>query len=532
MSRHFLALFIASLVFVAPKQVHGFSLLGLRPSWQTPEVGLAPPYDSIVGGVMQIGEGYRFNMPVITYAYDASFLRYFGADGVAAIESAMKVLNGIPTADSMSETLEEFPLNTIRHNATASALSILDLKTTALSLMLEQLGVASPENYVWSIRAHAGIAGIETFSVFNPNFDPVTLQRTPYINGYQYTYNIELARPGEWKAFSSPVDPLGPGFTTVAGYIQASFFGSTAPGRGALLASAPGVYFPALTREDVGTFRYLLSTKNYAVESLLPDVIASTGGAIGVSGGTTGGGGGIGGGGLEAIAAIGGIGGIGRGFSGGSGEPWIPAFSVLAGGIGSANPPWSIVTVSTNVAANGVVVTPLSTGLPRVVNALRPGVGKYQFVQIGYDSILGASTRPYLVTWLDRYITNNATRVQAVARQITVPDFLFSAGDLGVVMATPVLILKSVDGYVDNSALNNVGGVQSADLAGPGIITSGKNLSFSKIGRYYYNRGLGGEPDAFIFGGWGSYDGSTNAPVLYPTGTSIKGVEKLVLGGR
>ena len=520
MSRHFLALFIASLVFMAPRQAHGFSLLGLRPSWQTPEVGLAPPYDSIVGGVMQIGEGYRFNMPVLTYAYDASFLRYFGSDGVAAIESAMKVLNGIPTADSMSQSLEEFPQNTIRHNAVGSALSIIDLKTTALSLMLEQLGVGSPENYVWSIRAHATVNGIEEFSVFNPNFDPVTLSRTAYINGYQYTYNIELTRPGEWKAFSSPVDPLAPAFSTVSGYVQAALFGFTSSGRGASLAFAPGTYFPALTREDVGTFRYLLSTKNYAVESLLPDVVASTGGAIGVSGGTTVGSGGTSGG------------GTGGGSSGGFGEPWSPAFSVLAGGTGSANPPWSIVTVSTNVATNTVVVTPVSTGLPRVVTALRPGVGKYQFVQIGYDSILGASTRPYLVTWLDRYVTNNTTGLQALARRITVPDILFSAGDLGVVVVNPVLVRVTADGYVDNSALNRVGGIQDTFLAGPGIITSGKFINFSKLGRYYFHIGLGGEAAGFYFGGWGSYDGSTNAPVLYPAGTSIKGIEKLVLGGR
>ena len=132
---------------------------------------------------MKLGEAYRFNIPVITYGYDASFLRYFGATGVAAIESAMKVLNDIPAADSMSATLEEFPTITLRHNATASALSIVDLKTTALSFMVEQLGVAAPENVVWSIRAHwTDPAQLDHFSVFNPNYDPVTLQQSSYVN--------------------------------------------------------------------------------------------------------------------------------------------------------------------------------------------------------------------------------------------------------------------------------------------------------------------------------------------------------------
>lgn len=466
---------------------------------------------------MKLGEAYRFNMPVITYGYDASFLRYFGATGVAAIESAMKVLNDIPAADSMSTTLEEFPTVTLRHNATASALSIVDLKTTALSFMVEQLGVAAPENVVWSIRAHwTDPAQLDHFSVFNPNYDPATLQQSSYVNGFQFTYQIFQTDTTQWKAINFPVDPLAPAFTTVANFSQ-SFQGFV--GRGASLAFGFGSYFPALTREDIAAFRYMLSTTNYAVETLLPDVIASTGGAIGVSGGTSVGSGGIGGGSTG-------------GFSGGFGAPWSPVFSVFAGGTGSANPPWSTVTVSTNVATNAVVVTAVTTGLPRVVNALRPGVGKYKFVQIGYDSILGASTRPYLVTWLDRYVTNNTTRVQAVARQMTVPDVLFAAGDLGVINHIPILSLVTADGYIDNSALNRVGGVQDDELAGPGIITSGKQITFSKLGRYYINTEETTEADGFLFNGWGSFDGSTNAPVIYPTGTSLKEIEKLVLGGR
>lgn len=482
----------------------------------TDEVGLTPKYGALVGGPMNLGEAYRFNIPVLTYAYDASFLRFFGANGVAAIESAMKVLNDIPAADSMSATLEEFPTVTLRHNATASALGIRDLKTTTLSFMLAQLGVAAPENFIWSIRAHwTDPNQVDRFSVFNPNFDPVTLQQSSYINGYQFTYRIFQTDTAQWKTINLPVDPLAPAFTTVANFSQDfSTFG-----RGAALANAFGTYFPALTREDIAAFRYMLSTTNYAVETLLPDVIASTGGAIGVSGGTSVGSGGIGGGSTG-------------GFSGGFKEPWSPVFSVFAGGSGSANPPWSTVTVSTNVATNAVVVTQVTTGLPRVVNALRPGVGKYKFVQIGYDSILGASTRPYLVTWLDRYVTNNTTRVQAVARQVTVPDVLFAAGDLGVIDYVPILARETADGYIDNSALNRVGGVQDSGLVGPGIITSGKQITFSKLGRYYLNRGATTEADGFFFGGWGSFDGSTNAPVIFPTGASLKEIEKLVLGGR
>jgi hypothetical protein len=52
------------------------------------------------------------------------------------------------------------------------------------------------------------------------------------------------------------------------------------------------------------------------------------------------------------------------------------------------------------------------------------------------------------------------------------------------------------------------------------------------LGHYYINTGATGQANGFLFGGWGSFDGSTNTPVLFPTGASLKEIEKLVLGGR
>ena len=37
-----------------------------------------------------IGEEYRWNTPLLTYAYDESFLNYFGSNGVVAIENAIR----------------------------------------------------------------------------------------------------------------------------------------------------------------------------------------------------------------------------------------------------------------------------------------------------------------------------------------------------------------------------------------------------------------------------------------------------------
>ena len=62
-----------------------FSLLGPSPasggvngalSWQSTDVGYNT-FGVDIGGPVNLGEEYRWNIPVITYAYDESFLNYF-----------------------------------------------------------------------------------------------------------------------------------------------------------------------------------------------------------------------------------------------------------------------------------------------------------------------------------------------------------------------------------------------------------------------------------------------------------------------
>lgn len=511
MSRHFSALLLIFLVFLAPRPAHGFVLLGNKATWMTAEVGY---YGGDIGGPMYLGEGYRYNMPILTYSYDASFLNYFGGEGVAAVESAMKIINGLTNADLMSDTLAEFQTYSVRHNATAGALGLYDLKTYSLSLLLEQLGVASPERYVWSIRAHHTYPTTplptEAFSVINPNYDPATLRQSAYINDVLYTYQIFTLVGPQWIAGSLPVDLDAPIFSTVAHYTQAAIIPF---GRGDGLVSAPGVYFPRLTREDVAPLRHQLRTQRYAVESLLPDVLASNGRALGVTVGSGG---------------VAGAGGGGLTFTGNS--PWSPVFSVLtttAGGSGTS--PWTPIFSSTNVVGGGTLT--ISNSPPAVVNALRPGVGKVTFVQIGYDSILGSVAKPTSVTWLDRFVTNGVMRIQAVARSITQPDIIFGAADLGVINEQPIFVARG-GSYVDNSALNRAPGAGIGEAAGPGIINGFSNLTFSKIGRYYLNFGAGTQDTGTQAITWGSFDGSTNPIVVYPSGTSVKTIEELVRKGR
>lgn len=72
-------LFIA----LAAINASGFSLLGPYTDWMSRANGYQQPGD--VGGPMDITEGYRWNVPVVTYGFDRSFLDYFGSNGVAAV---------------------------------------------------------------------------------------------------------------------------------------------------------------------------------------------------------------------------------------------------------------------------------------------------------------------------------------------------------------------------------------------------------------------------------------------------------------
>jgi hypothetical protein len=495
-------------------QAKAFSILGSQATWMTASIGYQGNDE---GGPMYLGDGYRWNIPVVTYAFDESFLTYFGSNGVAAVESAIKVLNNLPSADTMSDSLNEFPTYTLRHNRSAEALGLLDLKTYVLSYLITRMGVGAPERWVQSIRQFWTDPGnIQHFSVINLNYDPETWNPTSYINGVQYTYqNVQYAPGDNYTTITYPMDAAAPMFSTVAYYRQA-FLRLRA--QGGQLARAPGVYFPSLTREDVGSIRYLYRTKNFAVESVLPDVVGGT--ITGLSTGTPG----------NSTGTTGG---------GSSDETWAPTYQVAVGG-GSGGTAWSVIvssggTNTTTGTTTGTVGATNSTSF--ISTALRPGIGKVTFAKITWDSLLSDSTKPYAITWTDRYVTNGVIRTQKLSRSVTRPDFLFSAGDAGTVDHIPVIgiHITTGDGFINNSALNRAGvGGAAGEQQGPGIINSFNELFFSKVGRYFLNDiGIGStEDDASIGVSFGSFDGSTNAIIAYPDGASIRALEAQVLRSR
>src|SRR5678810_1115085 len=93
-------------------QAGAFSLIGPYQDLMTFDIGYREPGD--IGGPMDLNEEYRWNVPIVTYGFDQSFVDFFGKDGMTAVESAIKVLNDLPKASKM--VLTNFPTDTRRFN--------------------------------------------------------------------------------------------------------------------------------------------------------------------------------------------------------------------------------------------------------------------------------------------------------------------------------------------------------------------------------------------------------------------------------
>lgn len=471
--------------------VFGFSLLGPFDSWQEPELHYQLPhaletlgdYEKInfgpdIGGPQDLGEEYRWTIPTFYYGVDASFLNYFGLRGKEEIDKAIAILNELPAYSTMSETLEEYPLESHRMNYRASALGIYDLKSQALQTTIEYLGLANPERFTWTLRGRddGGAPRPQfTYLVINRNFDPVTWEPSRYVNGTMYTFRIKVEFGGgvdRSDAQEQLIDPSLQGWTSVAGAYQGIFY----PGAGA--------YYNGLTRDDVGGLRYIYRKDNYNQDEMGPSVF---GGAIG-----------------------------------GGGSPWAP--------------------VTTNAGPTNVVS-------PN--NILRQGVDRIRFIKRDADSLLGTFYTPITNTFTSTYITNGTARVQSLSRALGSVDFIYAAlGNSGAGSGSTLdpLLVKQFVGYVSSQGLLSDGNgstVVNNTLNGPGFMLPPDFNADDGTGDFAGAIGFSKSgPSGTASGGffvnedilvpnfrWGSYDGTTNEPVVYPSGSSIKAIEAQVLGG-
>jgi len=264
-----------------------FSLLGpALPSngadnWQNAVIGYdlayadttlpgGPEYLGDVGGPRNIGEEYRRNVPVIYYTYDTSFLGFFGSNGVAAVDSAAAIMNTITNVDLLD--FSKFPMDSQHFNYEAESLYLTDLKSTALHLFLEQLGLAQPERFTFTLQERILPAGgkcpvDEEYLLVQRNYAFTNtalnqIQYSSYVNNVLYTYEILEACTGPNPlAITEPfsVDPLGDQYTAVADSSYEPFGGLQIGG-----------FYNTLTRDDVAGLQYLMTTNNINWERATP----------------------------------------------------------------------------------------------------------------------------------------------------------------------------------------------------------------------------------------------------------------------
>jgi len=419
----------AACLIVSTVRTSAFALLGPVQPWMQVTNGVILPDD--IGGPMALNCEYRWNVPVVTYGFDQSFLDYFGTNGVAAVESAIKILNDLPPASSL--VLTNFPL--ISRSSKTTAASFFDLKSETLSRLLEQLGLApplrntfvvhdwNPIGFNWNssslIFTISGMPltfesapvgfdpwqqntfpGMITNYVTGFNFDPETLAPCSFVNNAEYFGNIYCGTAGRYIDLQVlRVDPVALADTGVADY---SFL--------------TGDYYSSLTRDDVGGLRYLLAATNLNYETLLPDVHG--------------------------------------------------------------------------VDANGFVN-----------GAWRPGVDKMTFVPQPTGS-LPDTYRLLTNVFTDTYVVNGMVKQQQLQRVTTRPDFLFTTGN--------DFARTGTTNWLNNAGLNS-----NPTGAGPGVIQPPVVITFQKLGGFFFSI----EQEEFakdnsVF--FGSFDGSTNEPVVYP----------------
>ncbi len=462
MRRHLQLLTLALLAAVAgTRPAAAFALLGPFEDWQTADIYYQTTdptgiYGEDIGGPQNLGEEYRYNVPVLYYAFDFSFLDYFGQKGVEAVDAAIKVFNDLPPVSTLSSNLLEFPLNTQRINFRAQSLQLLDIKTSVMSILIEELGLAHAERFVWTLRFRELPGGAECpfyeYDIIKRNFDPINWFPSSFVNGTMYTYIIITTcpeAPDRSEVFEEPVNPLSVTHTSVS-----AFFGIQSGG-----------FRTGLTRDDVGGLRYLYHPNNRNQETFTAGTLF----------GATGGGG-----------------------------AWSPVFPLP----GDTNTP----------AANNSFV--------------RLGVDKVRFQKTAYESLFGNVYPGATNDYTARVLINGSQRDIRARRILNAPDILFTAGDQlngGLTRTAPP--------YLPTPLVGGAGGTN-----GPGIveITTGNvnaniSISLNKIGILFQQgfgtflrQNQGVQAQQFV---WGSFDGSTNEPTIYPDYLSIQQLEQFVSGG-
>lgn len=645
--------FLACVAGVVP-MASGFALLGpVNEAYQVGNIGYNLTGD--IGAPKNYAEEFRLNRPVMYYSCDDAFVNFFGPEGLSAIDSAFAILNQLTNVSSYSADLSDIPLESLRVNYQAQALSLLDIKSLTLTALVERMGLAEPERWVWCLhnrylRPNTQCPEGEEYDVIKRNFDPVLtgptqVQYSSFVNGNLFSYGIAEACTGPdplADAVEFVVDPLANAFSAVASY-----------------GWSYGTFYLGLTRDDVGGLRYLLRTNNYNIEAAGAETVAyitnTTPQLLFTSNlfqfylttltndpGT-----------LATLYPNLAIVNSWPFFTNVvttttvyyfTNEPFAPygtaalrsadvlttnpvvyyvhqfanAFVTpsypiisntqvpLVTGHSSSNALWTFwqTNVSTSACGPGstygqictntsptnailsgfygdyfilpsnmcsvalvstqliiaVVVTNqtlVASNAPGTTNAdvvsfsqtptysfnqyvyvirpvvcptnpvaMRQGIERVQYVRRDFDSLLGRFFYPATNRYTMMILTNNSLFPQLIERVVTTPDYLMMAMDTSPgpgANAGPGSIGRDTPAY-DAANIN-------PNLAGPGVIPPGNVFTFNKVGPIYHNSAPSflDEATQTLFFIWGSFDGTTNAPIVFPSGTSLQNLENQLL---
>jgi len=160
--------------------------------------------------------------------------------------------------------------------------------------------------------------------------------------------------------------------------------------------------------------------------------------------------------------------------------------------------------------------------------ALREGIEKINFFRRDFDSLLGQTWSPITNVYNLTAVSNNAPVVQTFFRAVNTPDFLITAQDLDGGAGPPVGDTIGARSNIYNQTNVGVG------LAGPGILQPSVPIVFNKVGPHFLNPSTSNfflpfsEGSGRLIFQYGSFDGTTNDPIVYPDGTSIVNLENNV----
>ena len=488
-------------------KANAFVMIGQMDAAQITGGGIDFNYTDDLGGPKDLKTFYRWNIPLLTYAFDASFMQYFGMEGRDAVKEAFAAINDFFENEEYSG-LSSLDLNDHNFknnfssawlNTTAKNSSIIDIKSLTLGLIVNHLGLGNPYRYsfgIHSLTRNAANTQIN-FNVRLRNFDPITYKPTSSINGVNYSYRlIHDAQPAvgtspanapsfaDMEEFTT--DTTGNKWTALSAITDA-FYGNTA-----ILWTEPptvfgfGVYYDgenaiggannprhALTYDDAGGLKYLYRTNNYVYEGLDPNVVLM-------------------------IPAN-----------------FLPTFAipVFPGGVSRIYPDPSGISGAYIPRRNqGLIpglpitsVVPVQAPPALIDIAMRGGIDKIQFQEQLFDSFLGINFTATTHEWTDIFVSTNGQTInnltspsrgavigtptlkhfsQQVGRAIFQPDILFVADELGVSPDGVPIAFNRTDNqaWIDNFA-NNLGPAQllTTDV-GPGVITGPIQYTFTKLG--------------------------------------------------